>query len=214
MRASQEFERAAALAPGNARVLKSYGSFAVSMGRTEAGLTALRRAVTLDPLNGSNHYFLIDALRSARRNKESLAAYRNALSFLPDNASLQRATLATHYALGDFEKVRSLCEGELKEDPRSDCEGWMAMAYDKLGRHAEAEASLERTKARWSDAAAYAYAEIYAQWGDTPKALEWLETALRLHDVDLQGLKVEPLLDPLRKEPRFQEIERELKFPD
>lgn len=63
------------------------------------------------------------------------------------------------------------------------------------------------------DADAYQYAEIYAQWGDQRKALEWLETAMRLRDPGLQELKADPLLDPLRKEPRFQVIERQLKFP-
>jgi hypothetical protein len=41
-----------------------------------------------------------------------------------------------------------------------------------------------------------------------------LETAWRLRDPGLEYLKTDPLLDPLRKEPRFQAIERELKFPD
>ena len=49
---------------------------------------------------------------------------------------------------------------------------------------------------------------------DRAKAVESLETALRLRSLSLQELKVEPLLDPLRNEPRFQTIERELKFPD
>ena len=61
--------------------------------------------------------------------------------------------------------------------------------------------------------AAYQYAEIYAQWGDTPKALEWLETAMRLRDSGLIELKTDPLMDPLRQEPRFQALIRELKFP-
>jgi hypothetical protein len=38
--------------------------------------------------------------------------------------------------------------------------------------------------------------------------------ALRLRDPGLQDLKMDPLLDPLRNEPRFQAIERELKFPE
>jgi hypothetical protein len=50
-------------------------------------------------------------------------------------------------------------------------------------------------------------------WGNTPKALEWLETALQLRDLQLINLKTEPLLDPLRNDPRFQAIERELRFP-
>jgi hypothetical protein len=49
---------------------------------------------------------------------------------------------------------------------------------------------------------------------DRPKALEWLDTAMRLRDPGLVYLKTNPLVDPLRKEPRFKAIERELKFPD
>jgi hypothetical protein len=64
-----------------------------------------------------------------------------------------------------------------------------------------------------SDAAAYQYATVYAQWGQRAKALEWLETALRLRDPGLENLKTDSLLDSLRQEPRFQAIERELKFP-
>jgi hypothetical protein len=64
------------------------------------------------------------------------------------------------------------------------------------------------------DAAAYQYAEIYAQWGDVSSALKWMETAYRLRDTGLVSLKADELLDPLRKEPRFQKIERELKFPN
>jgi hypothetical protein len=69
-------------------------------------------------------------------------------------------------------------------------------------------------KAEYGDGLAYQYATIYAQWGNRTKALEWLETALRLRDPGLEYLKTDPLLDPMRKEPRFQAIERELKFPD
>jgi hypothetical protein len=35
---------------------------------------------------------------------------------------------------------------------------------------------------------------------------EWLETALRLRDPDLIYVKTDPLLDPLRKEPRFRRL--------
>jgi tetratricopeptide (TPR) repeat protein len=90
----------------------------------------------------------------------------------------------------------------------------LAVAYNKLGRHADAESMLVKVKASSGDAAAYQYAEIYAQWGNTSKALESLETALRLRDPGLVDTKNRSLLDPLRNEPRFQAIERELKFPN
>ena len=87
------------------------------------------------------------------------------------------------------------------------------MIYDKLGRHADAEAELAKLKAALGDAATYQYATIYAQWGQRAKALESLDTAWRLRDPGLEYLKTDPFMDPLRQEPRFQAIERELKFP-
>ena len=57
-------------------------------------------------------------------------------------------------------------------------------------------------------------ATVYAQWGNTPKALDWLETALRLRDSGFGLLKTDPLMDPLRNEPRFQAIESALRFPN
>jgi len=90
----------------------------------------------------------------------------------------------------------------------------LAMTYEKLGRHADAEAMLAKARAIYGDAGPVGYSQIYAQWGNRAKALEWLETAQRLRDPNLEILKTDPVLDPLRKEPRFQEIERELKFPE
>jgi hypothetical protein len=89
----------------------------------------------------------------------------------------------------------------------------LAITYDKLGRHVDAEKMLTKLKSSMGEADSYQYAQIYAQWGNTAKALEWLDTAMRLRDSGLVELKTDPLLEPLRKEPRFQAIERELKFP-
>lgn len=87
------------------------------------------------------------------------------------------------------------------------------MTYDKLGRHIDAETMLAKMRASNGDEAAYQYAEIYAQWGNATKALESLETAMRVRDPGLVNMKTDSLLDSLRKEPRFQAIERALKFP-
>jgi serine/threonine-protein kinase len=88
------------------------------------------------------------------------------------------------------------------------------MVYEKLGRRADAESELSKMKSAVGDAGAIQYATIYAQWGDRSKALEWLEAALRLRDPGLEGLKFDPLFDPLRQEPRFQAVKRQLRFPD
>ena len=52
--------------------------------------------------------------------------------------------------------------------------------------------------------------EIYAQWGDIPHALQWLETAYRVKDSGLTAIAANALYDPLRGQPRFQQIARAL----
>jgi len=71
-------------------------------------------------------------------------------------------------------------------------------------------AKLRAAGDRW----AYPCATRYAQWGNTSQALESLESAWRQRVPELRWLKADPLMDPLRKEPRFQAIERALKFPN
>jgi hypothetical protein len=88
------------------------------------------------------------------------------------------------------------------------------VAYEKLGRRTEARALLDKFKSAQGDAGAYQYAEINTQWGDLPAAFDWLEKALRLRDPGLVTLRTAPLLDPLRKEPRFWAIERALTSPN
>ena len=110
--------------------------------------------------------------------------------------------------------MRSVCEGFPEGFRETFAQYCLALAYHKLGRHAEGDTALAREEALEGDEGAVDYAEIYAQWGNIPKALEWLETALRLRNRCLDRVKTEPLLDPLRNEPRFRAIERELKFPN
>jgi TolB-like protein len=211
--ASDEYQRAMTLAPGNARVLRDYGQFAVQIGRTDAGIAAARRAAALDPLNVESYGFLSGALLSARRYDEALVAYQDGLSLRPKDP-LWPASVGqfVYYGLGDFEKMRAVCEGV--GEARKDFQDCLALAYHKLGRQADAETALARVKALEGNAGAYGYGAIHAQWGNTREALTWLEMALRLRDPQLISLKTDPLLDPLRQEPRFKAIERALKFPD
>jgi TolB-like protein/Tfp pilus assembly protein PilF len=209
-RANDEYNRARALAPGDARVLRDYSGFAVNIGRTEASIAAARRAVVLDPLNRFSYIFLGWALYGGRQNKEALAAFQNALALDAEDPVSSAARGLAYYALGDFERARASCERQADYSGIQQC---LAVTYDKLGRRADAEAMLAKYATSMGDAAAYGYATIYAQWGHSAKALEWLETALRLRAPGLTSLKVDPLLDPLRKEPRFQAVERALRFP-
>jgi hypothetical protein len=122
-----------------------------------------------------------------------LAAYNDAVVLEPENAFSQAFRGVAFYGRGDFEHARASCEA--KPQPQY------------------SESALVKLETARGDADAYLYATIYAQWGDATKALELLEIAVRLADSSLAYLKTDPLMDPLRKAPRFQAIERELNFP-
>jgi TolB-like protein/Flp pilus assembly protein TadD len=210
--ASEEYERALTLAPGNARILRNYGDFAVLMGQSDSGLIALRRAVALDPLNYKSHSSLGRGFLFLRRYPEALAAFKDAQALNPDNPFLNAHIGLTYYLLGDAESARSSCLNKAGDDAFG--QFCLAITYDKLGRHADAAVILAKMRASRGDADALRYSLIYARWGNTVRALDWLETAMRLRDPRLELLKMDPIVDPLRKEPRFQAIERELKFPN
>jgi TolB-like protein/DNA-binding winged helix-turn-helix (wHTH) protein len=207
--AKAELERAVALAPGNANVLGMYGRFAVLTGHTDAGIAAARRAVILDPLNLRSHYRLGQSLDLAHRFAESVAAWNDVLVLDPHDPDGPGIRGLAYYGLGDFQNARASCEAGPDNDISQLC---LAITYQKLARRADAEIALAKLRGagRW----AYRCTAIYAQWGNTSQALESLESAWRLRDPELRWLKADPLMDPLRKEPRFQAIERALKFPN
>jgi tetratricopeptide (TPR) repeat protein len=209
-RAREAYDRARALAPGSSKVLRVSGSFLVSMGQFDEGISAARRAVALDPLNRSSHDVLGFALYFARHYGEAIRAYAESITLDPAYQEAYGVRGLAYYGIDDLQNARSSCETKPDYWVSQQC---LAVVYDKLGRRADAEAALAKYRALEGDGGAYQYATIYAQWGNTPKALEWLEVAMRLRDPGLELLKTDPLMDPLRNEPRFQAIERQLKFP-
>ncbi len=209
-RAREEYERAQALAPGNATVLSASAGFAAIMGHSGAGIAALRRAVVLDPLSSTPYGALGEALYAARRYGEAAMVFSQGIDVDPNFKLTYAFRGLALYGLGDLEKARASCESQRDDWLSQVC---LAIVYNKLGRRADAEAVIAKLKAAQGDDAAYQYAQIYAQWGARPKALEWLDKAMSVRDPGLEFLKADPLFDPLRKEPRFQAIEQELKFP-
>jgi len=208
--ANEEYERALELAPGNAELLGASAAFLSLMGHSDTALAAARRAVLLDPLSPGGYSVVASVLLFARRYDEAIAEITKFISLNPGNKAAYVGRGFAYYLQGDLDNARSSCE------PKRDYwlgQWCLALVYNKLGRHADAEAEVAKLKAAYGEASAYQFAGIYAQWGDHHRALEALDSAMRVRDPGLIQLKADPLLDPLRQEPRFQAIERELKFP-
>jgi TolB-like protein len=209
-RASEEYQRAVALGPGSARVLGEYGEFAAEVGHTEAGLAAVRHALVLDPLSSQAHNALGYVLVGTGRYPEAIKALTEAKG-LAQNSGFVNAWLGyAYYGAGDLENARLACEAG-DDSNKAIC---LALVYEKLGRHVDAKQMLSQVRAKHADDSAVFYAMIYAQWGDNSQALQWLEVAMRNRDPYLIKVKMNGYFDPLRQQPRFQAVMKELKFPD
>jgi TolB-like protein/Tfp pilus assembly protein PilF len=208
--ADEEYSRALSLAPGDAQVLRNFADFNVRMGRFERGMAAGRRAVALDPLNESYFYFG-KMLYFGRRYEDAAAAFQEAIADDPEDLASRWFLGFTFLEMGKYDRARASCETQTQRWLARQC---LAVAYYRLGRHADAQRMVDKMKVLdGADTTALQFAEIYAQWGDKANALQWLETALRSRDPGLSLIKTDPRIDPLRDEPRFKAVMRELKFP-
>jgi tetratricopeptide (TPR) repeat protein len=192
-------------------VLLASSTFDAFMGDFKTAISAARRAVVLDPLDRRSHSILGRTLYAARQFAEAATAHAEAIRVNPEYKAAYAERGLAFYGLGELERARASCETKRDDEGSQVC---LAVVYNRLGRRADAEAELARLRAARGDGGAYDYATIYAQWGDRRQALEWLDTAMRLRDPNLESLKTDPLMDPLRQEPRFQAVMRELKFPE
>jgi tetratricopeptide (TPR) repeat protein len=201
-------QRGLTLDPGNSDILMAYARIAPGLGRTDA-LNAAERAVTLNPLDSTAHVDRGLVLYFLRRHREARASLLEALR-LGDNVVSRLWAAANEISMGN-----PAAAVRYSEQDRETLYGQqnLAIAYYQLGRKKDAHAVLNRITAEHGDSAAYQYATIFAQWGQPERALEWLATAFRLREGDLDII-VDPKLDPIRGMPQFQEIVRRLHLPN
>jgi TolB-like protein/Flp pilus assembly protein TadD len=211
--AASEHERALALAPGNSRVLLMSARFLSEIGRSDAAVSNAQRAVVLDPLNPNAYRILGLILLYTRHFHDAVVAYDRALRLNPQAVQAAASRGLAQFALGDYAAAQQSCSIPPLDWYSHLC---LAIVWHKLNRETEANAELAALRASAADEndQAYQYAEVYAQWGSPAQALDWLETAYRVRDPGLLQLKVDYLLDPIRREPRFQTILEKMRFPD
>jgi tetratricopeptide (TPR) repeat protein len=164
--------------------------------------------MALDPLNynaiGDYGYTLL----VARQFGEAIVLMREASLRAPHDEIVNSVLAFSYYWSGDARSALAPCE-EAGELNRGVC---LALIYWKLGRHTEADSELAAYRRRFGNEGAVFFAMAYAERGDNARALDWLETALRLRNPYLTFVKTSFV--SLRQEPRFQAIEKALKFPD
>ena len=208
--ATREFQRAIELNPNYATAHQWYGSSALgALGRFDEAIAEVKRALDLDPLSLVINTDLGNTYYRARRYDKAIDQMSKTLEMDPgfyyahwNLGSALAAKGALGSAIEEYQKAR-----ELNDDPSM--LGLLAHAYAVSGNKTEAMKIRDQldmlSKQRY--VSAYTFALIYLGLGDKEEALRWLEKAYQDRAGDaLRFINVEPLLDPLRGDPRFEAL--------
>jgi TolB-like protein len=210
----QEAAWATELDPGNVEACWIRAGFLTTMRRFEEAIREVNRGLEWHPASPLMNGFLGWVYYHARCFDQSIEQYRRTLGFDP-NFSTARLHLAWCYTL----------TGRLEEAGREfriletagyrPLNPWLAWYYTACGKPAEARARAEELEER----AAHQYVDGHfmaiasAGLGDKDRAFQWLERAFDERAIMLQQVQVEPFLDPLRDDPRFDDLLRRMDFP-
>jgi Flp pilus assembly protein TadD len=208
-RAAQEaISKARDLSPGSAEVLMEYARSRCYQGYAEEAIAAARRALDLDPVSKKANHFLGHILYFSRHYDDAIQALRHTLEMDPQYPKPHYFIVMSLYWKGDIEAAWEEIQLE-----RLDWMRWAASSVilHRLGRIGEAEASFANLSAvAEQEFATIQRADTYAQWGDFEKAFRNLDLAFEYGDPGLCQLYVDPSLDPIREDPRFIEMLRQI----
>jgi DNA-binding SARP family transcriptional activator/TolB-like protein/Tfp pilus assembly protein PilF len=211
----QEFRQALALSPGSSWIQGWYGSYLTFAGRFDEAIRLKRQAVELDPLSVATSFSLGFDLHYARRYDESTAELRRTLELDPASFG-SRLVMAANYALkGMLETALAQCDsGVAMAPPSAEAAEACAWIEARAGRKLVALRLLQRmtSTTRRQRMDPIEIAKVYLNLGDRDRAVAWLRRAAGEHFPTLVFLKTDPILDPLRSDPRFQALLRELKM--
>jgi serine/threonine-protein kinase len=206
--AQAQFVKAEELAPNEVTTMASVANFQALMGHRAGATATIRRVLALNPLSPGAWANSATAFLYIGLYDEAIKAADHAAN-LGSSAGTETRCQAL-LILGRNENALAACQPA----DNAPIQAALAVLFNKLNRQSEAQAMLDRLVKENGDAAAYQYAGIYAQWGDIKAALKWIERAYELKDPGLAFMKADPILEPIRREPRFQVIVVKLKFPD
>ena len=217
--AEAEFRRALTLDPNDIDAMKGLSQYLGCVGRSEEAIEIQRRAAELNPLDLRTLYWLGWTYWAGRRYDESIAQLRKTIELYPKDYSLH-LILSWNYmwkSLYDEALEELQNAAELHPAAVGDPYFWMSAASvnARAGRIAEANEALQRLVAlREEGYLPPTFMTLaYTFLGDFDRAIEWLERGFEARDGHVSCLAI-PAFDPLRDDPRFQDIVRRLNFPE
>lgn len=212
--AEQEYKRAIQLNPSFARAHNTYSALLSIMGRHEQAIAEIKVARELDPLAlvintniGARLFFARQYEQAAEQLKKTLEMdpnYGYAHTYLGYTYSAMRRY---NEAVAEYETTNRL----IGDSTSLQC--FLGYALSKAGRRNEAEAILKKLETTKEYVSPAELAVLYVGLDQKEQALYSLERAYAAHDLQMRYLSVDHHFDPLRSEPRFQELIRKVGLP-
>ena len=206
--AGKEFKRAIQLDPNYATAHQWYAEYLGFQGRFDEALEESERARKLDPLS-----LIIAAddgviLYNARQYDRAIQQFDTVLKKDPKMGRAQMIVAAYAQkgmyssALGKLEIWQRIAPGPWNW-------AWQAFVYGHAGQPAQAQEALKKIEPDsnlWHTDPVPMFVTVYAGMGNKDEAISWLQRAYLEHSEIIVSLKVDPLFDPLRSDPRFQDL--------
>lgn len=211
--AATGFQNAIALNPNYATAYQRYSLYLMAMARPQESLAQMNKARDLDPLSISMNFSLGWRLYMARQYDQAIAQLRNTLEMDP-NFALPRMVLGQAYeqkgsygdAISELQKAAKISH----DNPMM--LGELGHALALAGKKTEAERILRQLKemSRKQYVSPFYIATVYAGLRDKDNAMDWLEQAVKDRSNAVVFVKVDPELDELHSNARFQLLLRHL----
>jgi TolB-like protein/tetratricopeptide (TPR) repeat protein len=202
-------ERSYQLGQGDAEVTARFAMYSVEVGRFAQAQVAIQQAETLDPLNPRTFWNAAFVQYAGHHYPEARALWGRAVALDPK-------IINTHGYIGNclmLEGQPAAAEAEYQREPNPSSRlPGLAIVARRRGDAAKAQALFDQLVAQRGDNALYQQGLILAQWGEVDRAVATLVKARAAGDPGLFMAGVDPLLDPLRKNPRFSGLLHDLGF--
>jgi serine/threonine protein kinase/tetratricopeptide (TPR) repeat protein len=215
--ARRELERAMELNPGLTDAHQAYGDYLEVLGQWSESIAVGIRSVEVDPISAGLRLNLGLTYNMARRFDEALAICQSALELAPQASWAWHCIADAYNGLGALEDALAAAKRGVQLNPeRPFLQVILARQYAAVGRRDEAQEVLDRLETASQDqyVSPFYLAWIHTHLGNHDEALAYLDQAVESHAAYTPWINSIADFDPLRADPRFQELLRRLNLAD
>jgi TolB-like protein/DNA-binding winged helix-turn-helix (wHTH) protein/Flp pilus assembly protein TadD len=196
--------------PDNTFAMGWAGYLAQALGHQDRAIAFYQNAIASDPLDPDKYNLLAQGLYLKGRFGEAQMVLREALA-LNSGQPLVHWTLA-RIAIASGDPAAALAELDREPYEQMRLVG-RAVVFHAQGRKAESDASLGELEHKYAEHAAVDIAIVHAYRGEIDQAFVWLDRGYQQRDSDCVFVKLDPLLENIRADPRYQAFLRKMKLP-